>query len=45
MLRERGVQEKHVALIERTLHPEPKRRASLTELLMMFPSTIINSKL
>lgn len=44
MLRELDVQEKHVSLIERTLQPEASGRASLAELLLMFPSTI-NSKL
>lgn len=42
-LRERGVLEKYVELVQRTLQPTPSERASVAELLALFPA--MNSKL
>lgn len=42
-LREQGIEEKYVSLVEKTLQPVPTKRASLQELLLLFPS--MNSKL
>uniref|UniRef100_K3WB19 Protein kinase domain-containing protein n=1 Tax=Globisporangium ultimum (strain ATCC 200006 / CBS 805.95 / DAOM BR144) TaxID=431595 RepID=K3WB19_GLOUD len=42
-LREQGIDEKHVSLVEKTLHQVPSGRANLQELLSLIP--VMNSKL
>ncbi|KAF1325847.1 Serine/threonine protein kinase, partial [Globisporangium splendens] len=42
-LREQGIEEKYISLVEKTLHSVPSRRASLQELLSLTPA--MNSKL
>lgn len=42
-LRDRGTREQHIQLLQRTLDPVPTQRATLTELLALFPA--MNAKL